>query len=79
MMDRKEIGAVAGYVDARVVRIVFICAQGAAHGVWKYRMNKCEAGADLIVDSNWESDVISLSVAMVVRMVGILLDVGRRM
>ncbi len=24
-----------GYVDARALRIVFICTQGAAQGVWK--------------------------------------------
>jgi hypothetical protein len=33
LIDRKLSGDEAEYVEARVVRIVFICTHGEAHGV----------------------------------------------
>jgi len=48
-----------------VARIVFICAQGAAHGVWKERMSKVDSGRAATCESNCSCEVTSVMVDIV--------------
>lgn len=59
-------GAVEGYVLARVLRMMDICSQGLAQGAWKYMMARVEGGSAEMVERNDCSSGMSLMVAMVV-------------